>query len=209
MREATRNLQHITDSLRDGKPTRPLDDGAKIFAFHKLEGDEMQSLVFAVIENARYVFVVQLRGSASLLLEATHIFGISGDLGRKNLKGNFAIQVRVSRLNDRGHPAYTEGLAHLKVRQPPTTKLTEEFLFGPRRSRCHPRDHGRHVIRRFGGFRNNGNRRVARSGHIVLAAEHSVRRSRRIALTIGHSPVGGWVARPSWVRIASAAFPLI
>ena len=100
----------------------PLQQHAKVFAFDKLKGDEVEGLVFTAVEHAGNVFVVELGGGPCFLVEAANGFRIGGCFERQNLQGNQAVQLRIPRSNDGGHAADADRIEELEMRQVPAAE---------------------------------------------------------------------------------------
>ena len=80
--ESGGDLEHVVDGLADGQPAPPLEQDAQVIALDELEGDEVEALVLAAVEDAGDVLVVELGGAAGLLVEAADVFGVDRHLGR-------------------------------------------------------------------------------------------------------------------------------
>src|SRR2546430_11683820 len=103
MGQASRHLQDIVQRLADRQPATAFEDGAQVVALDELEGDEVEVLVLAVVEDAGDVLVLELGGGARFLMKPANVLGISRHLWRLRLESDAAIEFEVTSLDDRRH----------------------------------------------------------------------------------------------------------
>src|SRR5262249_43831207 len=105
VRQTRGDLQHVVQRFRHGQSAAALDQRPQVLALDELAGYEVQPLILAAIEDTGGVLVVELGGAARLLVETADVFGIDGHLGRQDLQGHRAVELRIAGPNYRRHSA--------------------------------------------------------------------------------------------------------
>ena len=135
MGQARGDLQHVVDRFLHRDAAANLQDGPQVFALDKLEGDEVQPLIFAAKEHAGDVLVVQAGGTARFLVEAADAFRIGRHLGRQDFQSNTAIELLVLGANDGRHAADADLLHQFKMGQAFAAEVGGNGLVGPAAAR--------------------------------------------------------------------------
>src|ERR1700730_6716113 len=104
--KASCNLQDVEDRITDRNLSIGFEDAPEILALHILEGDKMKALILSAEEDPRDVFMIQLGGTARLLVKAPHVFGIYGHFRRKDLESDRPFQLQVDRAHDSCHTTH-------------------------------------------------------------------------------------------------------
>jgi len=78
---------------------------AKILAFQILHGDELETVGLSQVKNANDIAVGYLTSQDQFLLEALQNFGIGGEFGANDLKGDQTIEFRIARFIHSAHSA--------------------------------------------------------------------------------------------------------
>ena len=75
----------------------------------------MQALIFAAVEDAGDVFVIELGRGPRFLVKAADVLRIAGHLRRQDLQGDDAIELRIARPQYGGHAADADRLEQLEM----------------------------------------------------------------------------------------------
>src|SRR5262249_15785108 len=78
---------------------------AQYFAFQQFGHNEWVALVIADVVHRQNVWVIERRGSESLLLEAEQSVGVLRKRGGQDFDGDFAVEPSVAGAPDFAHPA--------------------------------------------------------------------------------------------------------
>lgn len=104
MPQTCRDLQHQCDSICDrNRSTIRFHRLPKIIPFDKLEGDEVQPLVFPEMVNAGHIVVIEFGGRPSFLLEANDVLRIRRHVRRKDFESDHPAKIEVASFQDGTH----------------------------------------------------------------------------------------------------------